>query len=750
MIYRYIQTRTFKISTLVLIIFSIICTRLPLLNYLGFEFSACTVPIAGFISGIFTLVQWDHNGFRHKSDVWHFITDILLVQLVLLMIPIIISLANALLVKNCSIGNGILLYALIVVPGVFFSVSLALMLGALCRKLQKTIFTSLYILILLHIVLVTILRPQIFAFNPIIGYFPGFTYDETLQIMQRIFIYRLATLAGSACLLGTMLWLWDRKQRLQFAGLHTLSDLPLIEWMLIALLGPIVIVVFILSNRIGLSSSEDFIKQKLGGSYRTAHFDIIYPTGVVKREKIEQLGLLHEFYYGKLCKELAIHPVERISSFIYESPEQKGRLIGAIHTNISKPWLRQMHINFADIESVLKHEMVHILAAEFGWSPLKIAPNSGLIEGLAVAMQGSAYEEPLDRAAALTFAAGVHPGIERLFSITGFAQLNAGVSYTLAGSFCNYLIHKYGLEKFKEFYQTGRFSEIAAVEMERVIGLWADSIKNVPLTSSDSIKAKYFFCRPSIFGKECARVLADLNSEIQKSITRRDFEEALASAERSLALSPTPQAIFQKTTALFELRQFEDVLNFTGVQLHDATLNYTLLPLHIRRGDAYWMLDSLSQARQEYEMIAQEHLGVWYEEACVVRLNALKDLQERPVLCTYFSYTTEDTTRIARLERLTGPIARYLLAREYAAKERFRECVSVLESLGSMQTMTLEYFRLHRLGKAWFEVRKYSKAESAFKQSLSMAPSPYLQMETADWIERCEFCSKYPSEGSKE
>jgi len=60
---------------------------------------------------------------------------------------------------------------------------------------------------------------------------------------------------------------------------------------------------------------------------------------------------------------------------------RKGGFIGAVNTEIAKPWLRQMHINLSGFESSLKHEMVHVLATEFGWSPLKIAPNSGLVEG---------------------------------------------------------------------------------------------------------------------------------------------------------------------------------------------------------------------------------------------------------------------------------------------------------------------------------------------------------------------------------
>jgi len=99
----------------------------------------------------------------------------------------------------------------------------------------------------------------------------------------------------------------------------------------------------------------------------------------------------------------------------------------------------------------------------------------------------------------------------------------------------------------------------------------------------------------------------------------------------------------------------------------------------------------------------------------------------------------EDTIRIMRLERLASPAARYMLAREYAAKERFAESARILESLGFKASALLEYFRLYRLGKVWFELRDYEKANTAFTQSLPMAPNTFLHLETTEWIERCGF-----------
>ena len=69
-------------------------------------------------------------------------------------------------------------------------------------------------------------------------------------------------------------------------------------------------------------------------------------------------------------------------------------------------------------------------------------------------------EEPLDRAAAMVFAAGVHPNLESLFTLTGFVQANPSISYTLAGSFCRFLIDSFGVNRFKRLYAGGDFKDV--------------------------------------------------------------------------------------------------------------------------------------------------------------------------------------------------------------------------------------------------------------------------------------------------
>jgi tetratricopeptide (TPR) repeat protein len=332
--------------------------------------------------------------------------------------------------------------------------------------------------------------------------------------------------------------------------------------------------------------------------------------------------------------------------------------------------------------------------------------------------------------------------MESLFSLSGFAKVNSGTSYVLAGSFCKFLIDSFGIEKFKNLYGSGDFLLTYNRPLPSLLSDWRSTIRGQQLTLQDSVKAKYFFRRPSIFGKECARVIANINIETTRLIAQHEFEKALTSAEQSLALSKTPEAAMQKNTALFEMRRFKDAAGFIEAQMQDTLYGTALLPLHLRLGDAYWAMDSLIRAKQEYEIMASIHLSAWYEEACLLRLESLKDRREEQELKKYFVYSMEDTVRVDRLSKLSSPLARYLRAREFAAQENFQEACNMFEHIGSMHDRSLEFFRLYRLGRVCFSLLDWEKARMVFQSALPNVPTASLEIEMKDWIERCRIASK--------
>ncbi len=748
-----------KIPLVISIVFSLLCTQIPLFNYLGFEFSALTALVVGFLAGMATISLWkshervletNQEG-NHDPDemLWRFLVSLALFLSLLCLMPILILSLNALFVKNCSLPQGLLYYALLVVPGVLFCSMLALLIAVSVARWNKTLFLFIYATLLLQIFYVTISRPQIFAFNPIVGFFPGITYDESLRIENRLVLYRWVTVSASVLMFIAAVGIHRRRIR---EKLH--REAPQVFYRL-ERIGAVVLILIVagayfFSEELGFASTEHSLEAQLGGKVETEHFIIVYPTRAVTEAQARQLGLLHEFYFAKLAQELRVVSIRKIRSFLYASPEQKGRLIGAARTNIAKPWLWQIHLNLGDVEGSLKHELVHVMAAEFGFPMFRVGLNPGLIEGLATAVERVQNDELLHRVAAQIFSVNINPNMQSLFSFVGFAQAHPGVSYSLAGSFCRFLIDFYGMRRFKRLYRTGDFRGVYNRDITLLLSEWKSHLERYRLEGGERQKAAYLFRRSSIFGKECARVIANINAETRQYYDRGEYQLALASANHSLELSRSPEAILQRMNALLKLQQYTEASEFAEESLHDSMIAHSLLPLKLHLGDAYWAQGDLDDAKETYAELLKTHLSLNMDEACLLRLEVLRDSSIAGDLRAYFTGQMVDSTRISFLQASLRSgkhtdLTTYLLAREYAARGAERRAIELLLPIERMNSDLLELQRQLRLARMHFALGEFQRAKIHFWQSQNYTSSEAVQLRTREWLDRCDWMTNPPA-----
>ena len=127
------------------------------------------------------------------------------------------------------------------------------------------------------------------------------------------------------------------------------------------------------------------LPRKLGGFRETEHFEIFYAREL--ETEIEQIAEDCEFQYAQLSAYLMPDGDElsqKVRAYIYASPEQKKRLIGARGTSVEDPFGYGFHIHKQGFpHPVLKHELAHVFTVP--WSPLKVSLKIGLHEGIAVA-----------------------------------------------------------------------------------------------------------------------------------------------------------------------------------------------------------------------------------------------------------------------------------------------------------------------------------------------------------------------------
>src|SRR5450759_1130813 len=176
----YFRLRAVQTAALVYFLIAGGLTQVPLLNYVGYEFSAAMTIPAAFISGLLTvgfIRRHIHQPISRRMYLL-VLAHYGIVNFVLLLIPLVVMSANALVVKNCSFTRGLMYYGLLPVITMIFSISLAAAAGTLFRH-ARLIVVFIILGILSHILVLTYTEPQLFAYNFVLGFFPGITYDET-------------------------------------------------------------------------------------------------------------------------------------------------------------------------------------------------------------------------------------------------------------------------------------------------------------------------------------------------------------------------------------------------------------------------------------------------------------------------------------------------------------------------------------------------------------------------------------------
>jgi tetratricopeptide (TPR) repeat protein len=352
------------------------------------------------------------------------------------------------------------------------------------------------------------------------------------------------------------------------------------------------------------------------------------------------------------------------------------------------------------------------------------------------------YEEPVHRLAAMVFATGAAPDMQSLFSLSGFMKSPAGVSYTLAGSFCRYLIDRYGMRRFKLVYKSGEYSIIFGKPLPLLLQEWRRSLDRFRFNADDLEKANYLFKRQSIFGKECARVIANMNTETRAMLTDRHYEDALISAERSLGKTMSTEAVYQKTTALIRLGRYDDARAFVQTELKDSTAASSFLTLNSLLGDALWGADSLEDAMKAYGEILRVHISSSWDESMTLRREVVRKPDLARALKPLFLSSVEDSARVSSLEKLMQafpkePILRYLLAREKVSAERYDEAMQLLDGMRPFDSPTMELARQRRLAQVAMALGHYQKSKMYYWQSLN---GVYRETQSFEVEEKLRFC----------
>ncbi|MFU8802369.1 MAG: tetratricopeptide repeat protein [Bradymonadaceae bacterium] len=738
-------------------IVALVLCFIPLFNLLGYESAAFFGVVAGLMGTGLTLHAHRAGLFdgpvareRERAPT----VDFLLVlgrHAPFVIAPMIILALNAVRVPTCDWTAGFSFWGLI--PPVSLAIGQSLAWAALSisperRYQQRLLAFGAAALSAAWLAWLLAMEPPIVGFQWWMGYFGGSIYDEAMAIEPALIWYRLLNLGMIVSIvLGV-----------EVAWRHRRGTRPL-------RLGVLLIIVFLITSLgwlgrkdVGIDIDRAQIAQELGGRLETEHFIIHYP---LREPFISQLDLLaedHEYRYAQMTEFFRTDPNtnsgRKVRSFVYADRESKGRLMGARNTLIAKLWLHEMHILWRGYgDRLLAHELAHIFTEPFGAGPLRLSMqkgvgvNMGLVEGIATAADWPASELTPHEAGAALHAQDLAPDIRNLLGATGFWTQASGRAYTLMGSFVRYLIDTYGIENFKVAYGRGDFQRAYGKSSDALVGEWEDFLETIELTGRQQEVARYLYDRPSIFGKVCARTLAELQRQSTLAAASGDLVGARRIYERIIGFDPLNTGYhLSYARLLVRAGAMEDALEVVENELVrelEPVLQAELLAL---RGDLSWHLDQFSNAQIAYSGCLEVGVPVDMERALAVKKASLKQDDPSMRRLAYHYLLGQDGNAVKAFfamewlrQEPENFFANYLVGRQLWSAGQWEWALPFLEKAQhSMGVEILDAEASRMLGQCYFFLDRLDDARGQFEELGHQEITRYRE-EAREWLDRIQW-----------
>lgn len=750
--------------------------NIPLLNLLAFEFCAILAFAISFAgahtaaTGIANLRQRTQSlrgtaAQMVMSTFWRAFG----INLTLMVMPLVIILLNAFRVKNCDFLEGFVFFLLLPVISCAYATALGIFYGLWLKKRWAAYLAYLgYIFAtLLALAYNLIFHPPVFGYHSTFGYFPGPIYDERIAISGTLLIARATTLLLAWIFLSLAINTLE-------VGRHTQLE-PRLNWKnlyrfkprfadlnhrirliaLIALFG----LIFLFRGELGLRPTRGYIESKLGGMKETTHFKIYYEQGSKVEEDMEWIAQDHEFRYDQLIRYFQIRPAKKVQSYIYTSPAQKKRLVGARGTSVEDPLGYGFHINYEDFpHPVMKHELAHALTAD--WHPfLKVSLKIGLHEGIAVAADWSEGKLTAHQWSRAMQQLDIAPEMSQIMGL-GFWGQASGQSYTLAGSFVRFLIERYGVEKAKRVFPTGNFEEVYGKSLAELEGEWNEFLQTVPLTEADLEIAAHRFDRPSVFQKPCAHEIAQLSSEAWRAYQRTDMTTAVRLFEQVYQFDPdNPRHLRGLMYAHYHTGDYPSTLEWVSriIEHPQASMNRVAEAKNVE-GNVYWQRGERESARSRYQEVFALHTSDALDREAQAKLTTLAlgspDIEDKikQVLIGQSSNRLKMTLLHEVIDALPEwGLGYYLIGRQLYFDQEYATSNQYLSKAASLEfpphSLVVENIRL--IGVNSYRLGEYEEALEQFHRIATNNTLPLGTIQRArDWIERCEWAMEQPTQAA--
>ncbi len=600
------QIKTFPIILIIVIAFiSMLLQNLPLTKTLNYEYAAITSIMLFLSAGVLTI--YFLRKFKSLGILLPMIITKYKLYLWMLLIPLFISILFNLLFQHCPIFQGIIFYALITIPAFYFGFVLGVFAYFLNKKLSYLLFFGSFLLLIIIPLFEFYFYPQIYFYNPIIGFFPGTIYDEDISISSTLILYRLSNFLFFSVILLITIRIGNKNNYKRYILLIS-TILSVIAWIFVKPL-------------LGFASTNKTIENIVRGRALTNEYEIIYPLNL-KDYKKQLFVLEHEYFYYLLQRKTKLIPSKVITSLIFEDGNQKRKLFGTKAANVAKPWQSQIYIDQYSLESTLEHELAHIFAAEIGSTILKITPNFNfaLLEGYAMAIENNYAGFDIDYLAYLAYKNGYKVNLENLFSKMNFFRNASSISYIYAGSFIKYLINHYDIKSVNEIYQDLDFDLHFAKNLTQLNEDYFNYLDSLKYPNNKN-RANYFFGYKPLIKKVCPREVANDLDNAWREYSNEKFISAKEKFNEIFSYSDSYSAligIVYCNTKLGLVQESRELLN-KELNVYEGTSSYFNALLNY--GDQLILNDEVIKADSVYSALSDmEPIKYYYNLAMTRRI----------------------------------------------------------------------------------------------------------------------------------
>lgn len=745
------RARGVRIAAALHVLLAVILCFVPLFDGLGFERAFATgllATVTGPVVAVSLLARARARGGASPGVV---AGRALWIGALLLLPTVALGWLVEALSMPCDRQEGLLFVLLVAGGNAAFTTGLGLVIGAFTPRLGRAAaLIVLTLAVFLGLALYGLYaEPQIFVYSAPFGFWPGSLYDEALEVSAALWAFRGYTaLYAGALIVGFVALTDSRRLRLG-------ARLAWRPALLAALLGAGAWMLADEGAELGFDLDERAVQDALSLRLETEHF-VIYADPSLPRDQARRLEKEHELRYRQLAEFFEAAPEGKITSYVYASADQKGRLMGAARTQIARPWAHQIHIHgFSVPHRVLKHELAHIFAGELAAPPFRVPAelgilvNIGVVEGVAVAADWPANELTVHGWARAMRSLGLAPDMRTMLGPMGFWSVSSSRAYTVAGSFVRYLYEQHGIEKLGALYRTNDFEAAYGKPLDALVTEWEAFVDALPLPERELVLAEHRFSRPSIFQKVCAHKAANLEQRGHRRLASGDLDGGISDLETLASYRPNdpgPWVAMAEALARAERLDEAERRLERAFEIEGATKK-ALAQAKETAGGIAWRRTKTETASAAFAEVLELHLSTPSDRLQQARLTALgrpEPAQEvlRPYLLSELAFPVA-LVRLGDLSRAAprDGLAHYLYGRALERAEAYREGAEVMGRAleVGLPSRAIEVEAELSLGRLALWAGSATVAAARFDRLAQSSVSAATRIEALDWAARARF-----------